>query len=216
MSLAPDRKQQLEEALVKLMNTIESLNRTKSELEREKQLIRDALTNGTAHQLERARLLQQKWDEGIQMIPLYPEDFRPRVAADPYPGTVALYPFNSAQYRFEGEPVVRDWIHVAPPSLGPDPAVVYVREKASSKRSSLPARVIADWRLLKSPHSVGARVWEDNAAPCGTLQSVVREGIRATNSGNIAFAVDHAVPGVANQTQRIYIANQVPSVTAYV
>lgn len=123
------------EALSKLVNTLDTVNRNRHELERQKQLIRHALTTGKFDQIdkERAFALYQEWNKGIQMIPLYPEDYAPRRVNTSGGESVYLTPLAGPDGPEGPEPVSayvyeldegllasqqkRDWIHVAPPAL---------------------------------------------------------------------------------------------------
>src|SRR5579871_2788403 len=66
-------------ALTKLLNTLDSVNKNREEVERQKELIRHALTQGRFDiiQRERAMAFYNDWNRGMQMVPLYPEDYLP-------------------------------------------------------------------------------------------------------------------------------------------
>lgn len=133
------------ESLSKLVSTLDTVNKNRSELERQKALIRHALTTGKFDQIERERALALygEWNRGIQMIPLYPEDYAPRrvrlvspVAAmddaqqedvgesvylTPLSGADAPEPVSRYVYELDdglfAQPPKRQWIRVAPPQL---------------------------------------------------------------------------------------------------
>lgn len=170
-----------------LIQTVDSINKNREELEQQKQLIRSALTQGRYDILEqeRAKQLYQNWNAGIQMVPLYPTDYvRP---ITPRRETVKLYPLN------------RDWVQVAPPDLFPN------------RRSPYPLVGIAGYRVR--PLAPLETVTLDEA-----VLSVAKNESDPTDTSNLSDQIAKSIQqinkrfqtNVANQYQRIHVAQDVP------
>lgn len=121
------------DSLNTLLNTIDTVNKNRYELERQKEIIRKALTQGKYDVLQRERALElyKQWNQGIQMIPLYPQDYQTmqQLQTDFLNNntgeSVKLYQLADNQpqitgYMYDVAPtqvVERRWIQVAPPDL---------------------------------------------------------------------------------------------------
>ena len=129
------------QSLGTLIESIDKVNTKRAELEKQKEMLRRALTQGRYDVIQRERALElyKEWNQGIQMIPLYPEDYAPRLTLqqdmfydNPAPSMpmyplsdsgLAVNPGNLSGYVYElDEGLIasqkpREWIHVAPPDL---------------------------------------------------------------------------------------------------
>jgi hypothetical protein len=89
-------------SLSTLLSTLDTVNKKRYEVERQKELIRRALTQGKYDVIERERALEfyRKWNRGIQMVPLYPEDYAQRLpqAAAALPQAAAALQFQQDQF----------------------------------------------------------------------------------------------------------------------
>jgi hypothetical protein len=139
-----------QESLTTLLNTIDTVNKNRYEVDRQKDLIRRALTEGKYDVLskERALELNKQWTQGMQMIPLYPEDYAssfpaPTVHLSPIaPMIESEGPLSGYVYELDEGMVAaqrgREWIQVAPPPL-------IVEQTEPTEQTVFTA--IADWRV---------------------------------------------------------------------
>lgn len=160
---------QWRESLTKLLDTLDTVNKNRAEVERQKEMLRVALTQGRFDMIdrERALALYGKWNRGIQMVPLYPEDY-----AQKQPESVYLSPLagpdgpanvgpngpngplqGPSAYLYEIDEGLlaykqpRDWIHVAPPQIVSTASVPTTIELPA--QPYYPVTAIAGWRVRR-------------------------------------------------------------------
>lgn len=151
--------------LGKLIETLDALNKNRAEVERQKEQIRVALTQGKFDVInrERAVAFYNSWNRGIDMLPIHPEDFSNK------PPAVYLSPLappdGPEQYLYEFEDGLvatqqpREWIRVAPPPFIPTSTVITLPPPPPSASSGVSSAVvlqeeypitgIAGWRVRR-------------------------------------------------------------------
>ena len=170
-----------------LIQTVDSINKNREELEQQKQLIRSALTQGRYDILEqeRAKQLYQNWNAGIQMVPLYPTDYVPPMSQRRE--TVQLYPLK------------RDWVQVAPPDLFPNRRSAYPLVGIAGYR----VRPLAPLETVTLDQAVlSVAKSEDDPTDTSNLSDQIAKSIQQINK--------RFQNNVANQYQRIHLAQDVP------
>lgn len=144
--------------LDKLVETLDTLNKSRKEVERQKEQIRIALTQGKFDVIDRERAVAfyNSWNRGIRMLPIHPEDYSakpPSVYLSPLAGPdgpdAYLYELDDGLVTMQ-QP--REWIHVAPPPLVP-PTVITLPPPVPGSgvitTVEYPVTAIAGWRVRK-------------------------------------------------------------------
>jgi hypothetical protein len=219
---------QWRDSLTKLLNTIDTVNKKRYELDRQKELLRTALTQGKFDVIrrEKALALYNEWNRGIQMIPIYPEDYSSKeesVYLNPLSGADGpeRQKVRSGWYLYDLP--LRDWIHVAPPDLltfsdlsaAPDPTLATVIappnipgvEPVVLAPSGVPMQYsttgVAGWRVRRLDE--GETLSFDDIVEIGTERdATIDESMAAANA--IAHAASNinkkrlSNPQIVNQT----------------
>lgn len=202
--------------LSKLVNTLDTVNKNRHELERQKALIRHALTTGKFDQIERERALAlySEWNRGIQMIPLYPEDYTPRhvqptatdesVYLSPLAGPDAPEPVSAYVYELDEGLLAtqqkRDWIHVAPPALLPSTSTVIVAPPLpTSNGTGVPIMIATQPQPVAYPAIAGWRVRRLGEGETLSFDDVVTLASDKTNNTVDTVAAANAIAATAER-----------------